>query len=292
MSREFGVFYRESRIANREPLNDTLRMVREPIVAGILYPSEPIRLRRLVQRLLMESGVISGSARALLLPYGHYESVGSLIASGMKRIAASQPKRIILLASPTGIAPEGVYLPRMTAFATPLGRIPLDREGVEVLLEAGAQTDDLLHLQEHVIELHLPFLAHLFPTTPILPLLLQVSDQEELMEATTLVASLGEQFLSESLIIVSSNTSSFSENRQAGQESRRFIGAALTHSAAPLLQGYRAALITGAGPIALLCNLLPSNSVATILGRNRHRTHEGGVTFAIEHASIVFDVPR
>jgi hypothetical protein len=267
-------------------------MVREPIVAGILYPSEPRELRRMVQRLLMESPVISGRARALLLPYGHYESVGSLIAAGMKRVAASNPKRVLLLASPTAGAPDGVYLPRMSAFATPLGRIPVDTKGVDLLSRRGAQADDLLHLQEHVLELHLPFLAHLFPGTPILPLLLQIRDGEELEEATMLISSLGEEFLSQTLLIVSSNTSSFSENRQAGRESRRFLGAALTHSAAPLMQGYRASLVTGAGPIALLCNLLPPTTVATLLGRNRHHTYEGGITFAIEHASIVFDVPH
>ena len=245
-----------------------------------------------MQRLLMESPTISGSALALLLPYGHYESVGSLIAAGMKRVAASEPKRILLIASPTANAPDGVYLPRVTAFATPLGRISVDAGAVELLSSLGAQADDLLHLQEHVLELHLPFLAHLFPSTPILPLLLQIRDGEGLGRATALLSSLGEEFLSETLIIVSSNTSSFSENRQAGQESRRFIGAALTHNAAPLMQGYRASLISGAGPIALLCNLLPPNTVATILGRNRHHTYEGGITFAIEYASIVFDVPR
>lgn len=267
-------------------------MVREPIVAGILYPSEPMLLRRMVQRLLMESPIISGSALALLLPYGHYESVGSLIAAGMKRVAASTPRRILLIASPTASVPDGIYVPRVTAFATPLGRISVDAEAVELLTSAGAQADDLLHFQEHVLELHLPFLAHLFPSTPILPLLLEIHDGAGLREATTLLGSLGEEFLSETLIIVSSNTSSFAENRHARQESRRFIGAALTHNSAPLMQGYRASLISGAGPIALLCNILPQNTLATILGRNRHHTYEGGITFAIEYASIVFDVPR
>jgi MEMO1 family protein len=266
-------------------------MVRDPIVAGILYPSEPIRLRRVVQRLIMESSIISGEAHALILPYGHYESVGPLIAAGMKRVAASHPKRILLLASPTSTTTAGIFFPRVTAFATPLGTIPVDTEALQRLSQAGAAANDLLHLQEHVLELHLPFLAHLFPSTRILPVLVQIPDADELRSATDLIRSLGEEFLSETLIIVSSNTSSFSEIRDAGRASRRFIGAALTHSSTPLITGYRAALITGAGPIALLCNLLPSSIRATILGRSRHHTYEGGATFAIEYASIVFDVP-
>lgn len=267
-------------------------MVREPIVAGILYPSEPMRLRRMVQRLIMESPIISGDALALILPYGHYESVGPLIAAGMKRVAASNPKRILLLASPTSSAPAGIFLPKVSAFATPLGTIPVDSGALERLATAGAEADDLLHLQEHVLELHLPFLAHLFPSVPILPVLAQISDTQELQKGTDLIHTLGEEFLSETLIIVSSNTSSFSEIRNAGQESRRFIGAALTHNVSPLINSYRAALITGAGPIALLCNLLPPSAQATILGRSRHHTYEDGATFAIEYASIVFDVPQ
>lgn len=266
-------------------------MVRDPIVAGILYPSEPVRLRRMVQRLIMESPIISGDARALILPYGHYESVGPLIAAGMKRVAASKPKRILLLASPTSNTPTGLFFPKVTAFGTPLGTIQVDREALDRLAKAGALADDLLHLQEHVLELHLPFLAHLFPETPILPVLVQISNAGELKEATKLIRSLGEAFLSDTLVIVSSNSSSYSEVRDAGRESRRFIGAALTHSANPLLNGYRAALITGAGPIALLCNLLPSATQATLLGRSRHHSYEKGATFAIEYASIVFDVP-
>ncbi|MFW6338626.1 MAG: AmmeMemoRadiSam system protein B [Alkalispirochaetaceae bacterium] len=267
-------------------------MVREPIVAGILYPSEPMRLRRMVQRLIMESPVISGNALALILPYGHYESVGPLIAAGMKRVAASVPKRVLLLASPTSGVPAGIFIPKVSAFATPLGTIPVDTDALTRLVEGGAEADDLLHLQEHVLELHLPFLAHLFPSVPILPVLAQIGDTTELQRGTDLIRSLGEEFLSETLVIVSSNSSSFTEIRHAGWESRRLIGAALTHNVSPLLNRYRASLITGAGPIALLCNLLPAEVRATLLGRSRHHTYEDGATFAIEYASIVFDLPQ
>lgn len=267
-------------------------MVREPIVAGILYPSSPDLLKKSVQRLLMDAPVLAGTAGAMILPYGHYESVGPLIAAGMKRAAAGNPKRIVLIAAPSGETADGVFVPGVSAFGTPLSELPVDREGVLQLLRAGAVSDDLLHLREHVLEPHLPFLTHLFPGTPILPLLLGIHDTGSLKTVTSIIASLGVAFLREALLIVSSNISSFSELREAGWQSRHLIGAALSHDATRLVHGYRTSLIAGAGPVGVLCNLLTDDSGGTIVARKAHHSYVGGQIFSVEYATIVFDVRR
>lgn len=265
-------------------------MVRDPIVAGILYPSEPQILKKRVQRLLMEAPVIAGNAGAMILPYGHYDNVGALIASGMKRAAAGTPKRILLLASPSSETAEGIFVPGVSAFATPIGRLPVDEEAIARFLSAGASADDLLHLREHILEPHLPFVRHLFPSIPIVPLLVGVRDADNLQTVTRIIASLGEQFFEESLFIVSSNISSFCEAREATLQSKRVIGAALAHDAARLVHSYRRSLFLEAGPIAVLCNLLASDTRASILGRTAHHSYADGRLFSVEHATIVFDV--
>lgn len=266
-------------------------MVREPIVAGILYPSDPLLLKHTVERHLLETKVLSGTARGLMVPVDNYLTVAPLIAAATKGAAKKRPSRVILLAEATQRVPTGLYLPEADAFATPLGVLPVDQDATERLILAGAEVGELLHLQEHALEPSLPFLAHLFPEVPILPILLHLSIEGELTEATALIEGLGREYLEDALILVSSNTSPYTEAREARWSTRRFLAAALSHDPRHLIHGLRPSLIEGAGPLALLCRLLPQQTTAAIVGRAHHTRREADGTRTAEYAAVVFDLP-
>lgn len=71
------------------------------------------------------------------------------------------------LGKPVGIWPEGFW-------ETPLGRVPVNEEAVEILLNSSryAEEDTLSHLKEHSIEVQLPFLQFVFGDFSIVPVCL------------------------------------------------------------------------------------------------------------------------
>jgi AmmeMemoRadiSam system protein B len=66
---------------------------------------------------------------------------------------------------------RGIAAPSNAAFATPLGKVPVDVAAVEALgADALVSIDDKPHAPEHAIEVELPFLQALFGDLPIVPL--------------------------------------------------------------------------------------------------------------------------
>jgi MEMO1 family protein len=151
--------------------------VREPAVAGRFYTDDPGRLRDVVQRHLGEgTGSAPGAPpAALIAPHAGYRYSGPTAGAGWATLAgaASPPDRIVLL-GPSHRVPvggPGVGVSSAAAWSTPLGVVPVDRAGVEVLLEDGlAVVADDAHASEHSLEVHLPFLLEALGPVPVVPL--------------------------------------------------------------------------------------------------------------------------
>jgi hypothetical protein len=62
-------------------------------------------------------------------------------------------------------------VPQATAFATPLGSIPLDEPAIALLTDLPQIVfSDHVHAQEHSLEVHLPFLQRVLDTFTLVPL--------------------------------------------------------------------------------------------------------------------------
>src|SRR3546814_3305056 len=96
--------------------------------------------------------------KALIVPHAGYIYSGPVAAAGYARLAshAGQHRRIVLLGPGHRHGFRGLALPPVTAFATPLGEIPLDTAamaeiaglpGVSVLPEAHRTEEHTSELQ-------------------------------------------------------------------------------------------------------------------------------------------------
>lgn len=152
---------------------DSDALVREPIVAGILYPDEPDALRSAVRSLIADSAVRPGSASACLTPYAAYDYCGPAIAAAVKALAAHTPDCVVLIAPVHRDYREQLMLPESAAYNTPLRALACDEEYARHLkaLDDRIVTDELPHLDEHAIEVVLPFIATLFPSVSVVPVL-------------------------------------------------------------------------------------------------------------------------
>jgi AmmeMemoRadiSam system protein B len=146
---------------------------RATTVEDIFYPSDPLRLGAEVGRLLDASPAQPEGAAAIVTPHAALQFAGSVMAAAMKAASGRELRRVVVLAPIHWDPPDGFVLPESHVFQCPLGDIEVDRQAVEDLLGCGTvfTRNDIPHLEEHSIEVLLPFIRYLFPGALLLPIL-------------------------------------------------------------------------------------------------------------------------
>jgi len=119
-----------------------------------------------------------GTAQAIIAPHGAWEISGCLagaaFASAAGRADQKSPSRVVIMGPIHNKQEEGIFLSNSHSFQTPLGDIPVDQEA-SGWLEAYSpliKVNDIPHLQEHSIEVLLPFVKYFFPNAAIVPILM------------------------------------------------------------------------------------------------------------------------
>jgi AmmeMemoRadiSam system protein B len=207
-------------------------VVRAATVDGIFYPAEPAALSARIAALLAEASLGApqpgAQVYALITPHAALDYAGAVAAAAYRSVAERRPAVAVLLGPMHRDAPDAVVIPESASFHTPLGNVPVDREILEELQgAAGARPwfhrDDIPHLEEHCLEVQLPFLQHLFPSLRIVPLLVG-------KPSVRLVELLGQRLwetfsgrLAETLFVATANLGGGQAGRRAGPCHERFI---------------------------------------------------------------------
>jgi len=171
----------------RVPVADRVGRVRSPAVAGAFYPAGPRDLADLVDELLVEAArsaherlgpepALEGRLVGLLVPHAGLQFSGAVAAAAWRLVGLepSEPQRtIVLLGTNHGAGwLRGVGVWDAGAWRTPLGDIAVDAELGRAVCDLGPPfvSDPDAHLDEHSIEVQLPFLQVVSPEASILPL--------------------------------------------------------------------------------------------------------------------------
>jgi AmmeMemoRadiSam system protein B len=147
---------------------------RPPAVAGVFYPGDAETLRRDVEGLL--AGWVNQDAppKALIVPHAGHAYSGAIAASAYRLLAPLRKTigRVILLGPAHRVRLQGLALPSVSAFATPLGRVPIDQQACQALTDIPAVlVSDEAHREEHCLEVQLPFLQVMLEDFSLVPLL-------------------------------------------------------------------------------------------------------------------------
>ena len=190
-----------------------MSFVRKPAVAGSFYPRDARQLRADVERYLAQASPDGPPPKAVIAPHAGYEFSGPIAASAYARVrpAHSAITRVVLLGPSHRVPFQGLAASGAEAFETPLGLVPLDREGVAAALSLSAvQVLDGAHAAEHCLEVHLPFLQVVLDRFALVPLL--VGDSTP-VEVGDVLRALWDG--SETLIVVSSDLSHYHDYTDA-----------------------------------------------------------------------------
>lgn len=149
--------------------------VRPAAVAGMFYPETAAVLTGDLRRFLDQSSVECSSPppKALIVPHAGYIYSGSTAAAVYAPLAGRRDtiRRVVLLGPSHRVAIDGLALPSVSGFATPLGVVPLDQETMATLLALPQVTiSDAAHALEHSLEVQLPFLQTVLAQFTLVPL--------------------------------------------------------------------------------------------------------------------------
>ncbi|MBU0515213.1 MAG: AmmeMemoRadiSam system protein B [Proteobacteria bacterium] len=138
--------------------------VRPAVLAGTWYPADPGRLRRSIQGFLSKARArasLPARARliALIVPRAGHRFSGPVAAVGYKLLPQRGFECVLIIAPSHRVAFRGVSIFKGQAYATPLGRVPLDRAlSAALRKQPGFGYAWPIHRAEHAIEIQLPFL--------------------------------------------------------------------------------------------------------------------------------------
>jgi AmmeMemoRadiSam system protein B/AmmeMemoRadiSam system protein A len=209
-----------------------MNAVRPAAVAGMFYPGDAKSLAADIDEML--GGVPSlaprlGFPKALIVPHAGYIYSGPVAAHAYDELATARGvvRRVVLLGPVHRVAVRGLAVPSSESFATPLGRIKVDRDALNALSDLPqVVTSDRAHALEHSLEVQLPFLQKQLGDFSLLPFAVGDASVDE-------VAAVVERLWggSETLIVISTDLShyhAYDAARAADQATLARIAARMT----------------------------------------------------------------
>jgi len=154
--------------------------VRAAAVAGYFYPDNPAELNAQVQALLsaalsQDLAKHTQAPKALITPHAGYVYSGAVAASAYACLQAvrDQIRRVVLIGPSHRLPLRGIASSGQQAFRTPLGDVRLDTACIAQLCEALPQVQifDEAHVEEHSLEVQLPFLQLSLTDFSLVPVL-------------------------------------------------------------------------------------------------------------------------
>lgn len=169
------------------------RTHRPPAVSGTFYPRDAANLASTVDRFLADaSGLHStaaGSApipKAIIVPHAGYRFSGSIAANAYTRILpiARRITRVVLFGPAHRVAVRGLAIPSVQSFETPLGRVRLDQDYLDILkAEPYTEISDEAHAEEHSLEVQIPFLQKILGDFLLAPVVVGGANGEIVADA-------------------------------------------------------------------------------------------------------------
>lgn len=156
--------------------------VRKPVVAGQFYPGERETCRTEIHECLPARVPEEGIPQSLiggLVPHAGWTFSGALAALVFATIKHRRGPvgTFVICGAAHGYFGAKPAVDGSDAWETPLGRIAVNAELRQALLDSGtADVDVSAHRYEHSIEVQVPFIQHLFPDARLVPIIVPANE--------------------------------------------------------------------------------------------------------------------
>ena len=144
-------------------------LLREMGFAGAFYVTSAAALRKSISEMLESANVLEGlnDGLAYVSPHAGYKYSGKIAAATYKSISSNkhvEKDTTFVVIGPNHIGLGSAVSVSMANWRTPLGDVANDIEfSEEICRYSGIDPDEIAHVDEHSIEVQLPFLKYIAP---------------------------------------------------------------------------------------------------------------------------------
>jgi MEMO1 family protein len=260
------------------------RRVRLAAVAGQFYPADAAGLRAEVEQYLAEGKNTTATApKAAIAPHAGYMYSGPIAGSVYACLAKGRDviQRVVLLGPSHYASFRGLAASSASAFACPLGTVPVDEEAMAKVRELPQVTTlDAAHREEHSLEVQLPFLQTALAQFKLVPLLVGDATATEVSQVLEVLWG-----GPETCLVVSSDLSHYHDYGLT-QEMDRAAAEAIESMKGEMLSGEQACgsrpirgLLEAARAHQLRCQVVDLRNSGDISGRRDRVVGYGGFVF-------------
>lgn len=150
--------------------SEWLTAVRQPAFAGVSYPRDAKELDQLLSDALARTAEPAGSSVvAVLVPHDALPYTADVSAAAFRAASGGSYDRIVLLADADAQF-QGVALPNVAAFGSPLGAVMVDRDAVQELARMPLFRIHLSAFDDNYqVENQIPWIRKMFPAARVVP---------------------------------------------------------------------------------------------------------------------------
>ncbi len=221
----------ESMKKENSSLNKTKEeLIREPVAAGSFYPDSKEELENIIDNYMseVEPPTSGEDIRALIVPHAGYVYSGQVAAYAYKTLIRQEINTVILIGPSHHEYFEGASVYPKGYYKTPLGNVEIDKDLAKKIIDSHKKISfrENAHLQEHSLEVQLPFLQKILPNPnwKIVPIVMGNTPEA----AEILINSLKNLINDNILIIASSDLSHYPSYEDAKYSDHKVIEAILT----------------------------------------------------------------
>lgn len=252
----------KNRLFRTIAMEDGERMVRKASVAGMFYPGSQKGLTRELEKLIVFSKNRK-KIRGLVSPHAGYVYSGNCAGMGFGSILI--PDSVIIIGvNHRGFGPPLVIDGHHT-WQTPLGECPVDGELREKM--AGYTdifvVDHQTGIEEHSLEVQVPFIQKINPRARILPIIVSSVDLEQLLEAGRVIAECLKG-RDDVLMVASTDMSHYIDAETAAHEDQKAIDRILNLDPEGLFKTVKAEHISmcGVSPTVMMIRAAVENGAS------------------------------
>jgi len=178
--------------------------IRESIAAGSFYPGDSDKLQHQINEFL-DNAELSDieNIKAIVCPHAGYIYSGQVAAYSYRQISGKKFDSIFIIAPSHSEYFNFISIYSGDAYRTPLGLVNIDKKRSNILVNSSnsIKFSTQGHIDEHSLEVQLPFLQVLFEDINIVPMVIGQQNSQNIKE---LGKSIGNLFKNENILIIAS----------------------------------------------------------------------------------------
>ena len=291
---------KKTAVPEKEEAVKKVKAVLRSSLAGRWYSDDAETLSKQIEGFFQKTDIKSkDNVIALILPHAGYTYSGQTAAFGLKTIGREY-KRIVIIGPGHYVPMEEILsVPRVTHYETPLGRVALDVEFIDKLLEYRLfQNVPQAHKREHSVQIEVPLLQYSRKDFKIVPIVAGTCSPKTINKAAEVLKSLID---SETLVIASSDFVHYGSNygyipfkENAPEKIKELDMGAYRYIASLDCKGFlrykrrTGATICGYIPVAILLSMLEKSTEGELVKYATSGELTGDFTNSVSYLSVSF----